>query len=149
MFKYIVKSKFTLFCQTRIYRERGERFQDSCIIERDSHRGGSVMVWAGESYLHHKNNIAFIKGDLNCSSLSTRSAQYGGHSFVEKPQRNAVAARWCSSPSGRDHHCISECKQCKCRRLSPKSLDLNIIKNIFDELNRSIGRTGAIPTTLN
>ena len=32
---------------------------------------------------------------------------------------------------------------------SPKSLDLNVTENIFDELNRSVRRTGAIPTTLN
>ena len=25
------------------------------------------MVWAGESYLHHKNNIAFIKGNLTAA----------------------------------------------------------------------------------
>ena len=31
---------------------------------------------------------------------------------------------------------------------SPKSQDLNIIENIWDELNRRVRRTGAIPTTL-
>ena len=50
-------------------------------------------MWVGVS-LHHKTNR-----ELNCSSLSTRSARYGGQSSVEKSQRNAVAARWCSSPS--------------------------------------------------
>ena len=62
------------------------------------------------------------KWELNCSSLSTRSAPYGGHSIVQKPQRNAVAARWCSSPSpsGKIHQCISECKQRKCLRLSSR-----------------------------
>ena len=50
---------FTVFCRRRIYRERGERFQDNGIIERGSHGGGSVMVWAGVS-LHHKTNIVFI-----------------------------------------------------------------------------------------
>ena len=32
---------------------------------------------------------------------------------------------------------------------SPKSQDLSIIENIWDELNRCVRRTGAIPTTLN
>ena len=45
------------------------------------------MVWAGV-YLHHKTNIVFIKGNLTAARY-----QYGGHSIVEKPQRNAVAAR--------------------------------------------------------
>ena len=91
---------------------------------------------------------ALHKWELNCSSLSTGSAGYGGHSIVEKPRRNAVAARWHYSPSDKDCHCISECKQRKCRRLSPKSPDLNIIKNIWDELNRRVRRTCAIPTIL-
>ena len=91
---------------------------------------------------------ALHKWELNGSSLSTGSAVYGGHSIVEKPRRNAVAARWRSSPSDKGHHCISECKQRKCRRLSPKSPDLNIIEIIWDELNRRVRRTGAIPTIL-
>ena len=49
-----------------MYRERGERFQDNCIIERDSHGGEPVMVWAGVS-LHHKTNIVFIKGNLSAA----------------------------------------------------------------------------------
>ena len=62
------------------------------------------MVWTGVS-LHHKTDIVFIKGNL--------TAAYYQHDMldtVEKPQRNAVAAWWCSSPSGKGHHCISECK---------------------------------------
>ena len=93
---------------------------------------------------------ALHKWELNCSSLSTGSAGYGGHSIVEKPRRNAVAARWRSSPADKGHHCISECKQRKWRRPPPppKSPDLNIIEIILDELNRRVRRTGAIPTLL-
>ena len=68
---------------------RGERFQANYTIESNSNGGGSVMVWAGV-FLHHKTCLH--KGELNCSSLSTRNAGYGGHSIVGKPQKNAVAA---------------------------------------------------------
>ena len=64
-------------------------------------------------------------------------------------QRNAVATRWYSNPLGKVHHCISECKNVYVVDFSPKSQDLNIIENIWDELNRRVRRTGAIPTTLN
>ena len=93
--------------------------------------------------------------ELNCSSLSTGSAGYGVHSIVEKPRRNPVAARWRSSPSDKGHYCISECKQRKCRRLPPpppppppKSPYINIIENIWDELNHRVRQTGAILTIL-
>ena len=31
----------------RVFRRRGERFADNCLIERDRFGGGSVMVWGG------------------------------------------------------------------------------------------------------
>ena len=43
-----------------------ERFQNNCIIERNSHGSGSVMVCAGVS-LHHKTNIVFISGNLTAA----------------------------------------------------------------------------------
>ena len=57
-----------------IYRERGEGL-GLLHIECDSHGGSSVMVLAGV-FLHHKTNIFFHKGELNCSSLSKQSAAY-------------------------------------------------------------------------
>ena len=106
-----------------------------------------VLLWCGQvcPYI-----IKLTFSSQNCNSLSTQSAWYGGHSIFEKPQRNAVAAWWCSSTSGRGYHRISECKQRKCRQLPPpKPSDLNIIENIWDELNRHVRSSGDIPTTLN
>ena len=50
--------------RTRVYRRRGERFTDPCVVERDLQGGGSLMVWAGVS-LHNKTDIVFVDGNLN------------------------------------------------------------------------------------
>ena len=44
------ESRFTLYRadgRRRVYRRRGERFADACVVERDRLGGGSVMVWGG------------------------------------------------------------------------------------------------------
>ena len=44
------ESRFTLYRadgRRRVYRRRGERFADACVVERDRFGGGSVMVWGG------------------------------------------------------------------------------------------------------
>ena len=89
-----------------IYRERGERFQDNCITERDSHDGDSVIVWAGVS-LNHKTSIVFIKGNLT-------AARYQ-HNVLDTeviPLLRTYRGMQLLQPIWQGHHCISECKQC-------------------------------------
>ena len=99
--------------------------------------------------LHLKTNIVFINGNLTASRYQHEVLDTEVIPLFEKPQRNAVAARWCSSPSCKGHHCISECKQRKCRRFSIQITRYNIFENLWDELNCRVWRTGAISTTLN
>ena len=48
----------------RIFRRRGERFADDCLIERDRFGGGSVMVWDGIMG-RRKTNLIVVQGNLN------------------------------------------------------------------------------------
>ena len=48
----------------RVFRRRGERFADNCLIERDRFRGGSVMVWGG-IMVRRKTNLIVVQGNLN------------------------------------------------------------------------------------
>ena len=70
------------------------------------------MVWAGVS-LHHKTNIVFINGNLTAARyqhevLDTEVIPLvRNHKGMQLLQDGALG-----------HHCISECKQRKCRRLS-------------------------------
>ena len=130
-----------------MYRERGERFQDNCIIERGSHYGGSVMVWAGVS-LHHRTNNVFIKGNLTAASFQHEVLDtevillLRNHRGMQLMHDGAPA-----------HLARTITQTMKISATSPppppKSPELNIIENIWDELNRRVMRTGTIPTTLN
>ena len=60
------ESQFLLFRsdrRRRVYRRPGERFMDSCVIERDRYGGGGVMVWGGICH-GHKTPLLFIDGNL-------------------------------------------------------------------------------------
>ena len=65
------------------------------MIERDSHGGGCVMLWAGVSS-HHKTKIVFK--NLTAALFQHEVLDKEFFSIVEKPKRYAFAARWCSSP---------------------------------------------------
>ena len=41
----------------QVFRKRGERFADNCLIERDRFGGGSVMVWGGIMGRRKKNSL--------------------------------------------------------------------------------------------
>ena len=48
----------------RVFRRRGERFADNCLIERDRFGGGSVVVWGG-IMRRRKTNLIVVQGILN------------------------------------------------------------------------------------
>lgn len=50
--------------RVRVFRRRGERFADNCLLERDRFGGGSVMVWGGIMG-DRKTNLVVIPGNLN------------------------------------------------------------------------------------
>ena len=48
----------------RIYRRRGERNSENCLVQHDRFGGGSIMVWGGISQ-HTKTPLVHIQGNLN------------------------------------------------------------------------------------
>ena len=48
----------------RVFRRRGERFADNCLIERERFGGRSVMVWEGIMG-RRKTNLIVVQGNLN------------------------------------------------------------------------------------
>ena len=114
----------------------------------DSHGDGSVMVWLGVS-LHHKTNSVLINGDLTAaryqhevldSEVIPLLRNHRGMQLL----RDGALAHWTRATTA-----YMNANNVNVVDSAPKSPDLNIIENIWDELNRRVRRTGAIPTTLN
>ena len=60
------ESRFTLYRadgRRRVYRRRGERFADACVVERDRFGGGSVMVWGGIAH-GIKSQLIIVAGNM-------------------------------------------------------------------------------------
>ena len=68
------------------------------------------MVWAGVS-LHHKTNIVFINGNLN----AVRRYQHEVLDTEVIPLLRNHRGIQMLHDGAKGHHCISECKQRKCR----------------------------------
>ena len=48
----------------RVYRRRGKRYADCCVVERQRLGGGSVMVWGG-IMANSRTKLTVLDGNLN------------------------------------------------------------------------------------
>ena len=106
------------------------------------------MVWAGVA-LHHKTNIVFINGNLDAAHyqhemLDTEVIPLLRNHRGMQLLHDGTPAHWARAITA-----YLNANNVNAVDFSRKSPDLNIIENIWDELNRRVKRTGAIPTTLN
>ena len=61
------ESRFELYWaddRQQVWRHLGKRFVDANVVNRVSHGGGGVMLWAGKSY-GQRTELHFTDGNLN------------------------------------------------------------------------------------
>ena len=67
----------------RVFRRRGERFADNCLIERDRFGGGSVIVWGGIMG-RRKTNLIVVQGNLNAQGYINQILQPEAVPFLQR-----------------------------------------------------------------
>ena len=80
------ESKFNLSHHNgriQVFRRRGKRFADNCLIERDRFGGGSVMVWGG-ILGRKKTNLIIVQGNLNAQGYINQILQPEAVSFLQR-----------------------------------------------------------------
>ena len=73
----------TVEFEFRVFRRRGERFADNCLIEKDRFGGGNVMVWGGIMG-RRKTNLIVVRGNLNVHGYINQILQPEAVSFLQR-----------------------------------------------------------------
>ena len=118
-----------------VFRRRGERFADNCLIERDRFGGESVMVWGGIMG-RGKTILIVVQGNLNAQGYINQILQPLAVPFLQR-HGPAILMHDNARP-----HVARICRQFLNRNnvnvlpWSAVSPDMNPIEHIWDYLGR-------------
>lgn len=142
------ESRFCLFRadgRQRVYRRRGERFADACVVERDRFGGGSVMVWGGISH-GLKSHLVVIDGNLTAARYRDEILRPHVVPFLQ--QHNLTLQQDNARP-----HVARICQVFLANNniqpldWPPYSPDLSPIEHLWDQLDRQVRKRQPPPAT--
>ena len=131
----------------RVFRRRGERLADNCLIERDRFGSGSVMVWDG-IMSRRKTNLIVVQGNLNAQGYINQILQPEAIPYLQR-HGPAILMHDNARP-----HVARVCRQFLNRNnvnvlpwpaMSP---DMNPIEHIWDYPGRKIRARGNVHNRL-
>ena len=141
------ESRFSLYRsdgRKRVYRRRGERFADACVVERDRFGGASVMVWGGISH-GVKSPLVVLNQNLNAVRYRDQILQphvlplLRRHNLIfQQDNARPHVARVC-----RDFLTANNVQPLEWPPYSP---DMSPIEHLWDELDRRIRKRQNPPT---
>ena len=133
------ESRFTLYRadgRRRVYRRRGERFADACVVEQDRFGGGSVMVWGGIAH-GIKSQLIIVAGNMTAVRYRDEILRPVAVPLVQ--QRNLILQQDNARP-----HAARVCQDFLANNniaplaWQPYSPDLTPIEHKWDELDRRV-----------
>ena len=127
----------------RVFRRRGARFAENCLIERDRFGGGSVMVWGGIMG-RSKTNLIVVQGNLSAQGYINQILQPEAVPFLQRhgpailmhDNARPYVARICRQFLNKNNVNVLPWPA-----VSP---DMNPIEHIWDYLGRKVRARGSV-----